>query len=194
MPPQRKIPPAWFALLAALLCAAGLLAFRIPHLGDAVSPDEALYLLLARLLKRGGLPYRDILEIHSPGLFFYLAAAPLSLLQKDCWLRLLAVPPLAGAAGLGALWLDRAGTRRWAILAGVAIFTLLNCLDRFESAYFETEQLMTLPLMAMLWALQRKRPALAWGCWGLATLLKQTGVVFLPLLLLADFSDAERRA
>lgn len=195
MPKPRKFSPGAFTLLATLLSAAGLLAFRIPHLGDAVSPDEALYLLLARLLQQGGLPYRDILEIHSPGLFFYLAAAPTAMLQHDAWLRLLSIPPLAGAAGLGALLLDRLEIRRFAILAGVMLFTLLNCLDRFEAAYFETEQVMTLPLMAMLYGLvRRKPPAWAWFFWGLATLFKQTGVVFLPMLLLLDFGDAQRRS
>src|SRR5689334_2548431 len=98
--PAPDAPPPWRTTLwLTALSLAGLLAFRIAHLHDALSPDEALYLLQAEVIKRGGLPYRDLWDSHAPGLFFLAALLPSALLKAAASIRLVS----AFALGLGAL-------------------------------------------------------------------------------------------
>lgn len=189
-------PPSWRTTLwLTLLSVAGLLAFRIPHLRDALSPDDAFYMMQGLILKRGGLPYRDLWDTHAPGMFFFVSLLPTALLKHEAWIRLVSVVTLGLSAGVAIRLLQRCGARAAAILPGVLLFTAVNCLDRFEAAYFETEQVMILPLILMAWAMhQGRRPIWGWFFFGLATVFKQTAVAFFPLLLMLEFAAPPRRA
>ncbi len=183
----------WTALITAA-SMAGMLAYRVPHLRDALFSDESMYVIKAALFKSGGLPHRDLWDHHPPGLELFLSLLPMSFLQAEACIRLVSVLLLGGAVLFAADLLRRARVNFWAILAGAAVFTIFHCLDWFSAFYVEPEQFMVLSLTLMAWMLwTRKPPAWAWFFWGLTTTFKQSGVVFFPLLLYLDFSDEDRR-
>ena len=193
--PAQKVPVSTgWALLIALVSEAGLLAYRLPHLHDALFSDETMFLIKAAMIKRGGLVYRDLWDHHPPGLEMLLALLPMRLLQAEAAIRLVSVVSLGVTVFFAADMMLRVGIKRWAVFAGAFVFTMFHSLDWFAAFYLMNEQLMVLPLTLMIWILwRRKTPAAAWFFWGLTTLFKQTAIVFLPLLLVMDFYDPERR-
>ncbi len=174
-------------LVLALAAALGLLAattFMTP-----VSNDAGTYLTVADAILAGKLPYRDIFDHKTPGIYA-LFAAVLAATQRSL-LAVQMVQVLAAAATAGLLgWL---GWRLWGRLAGaLALLLALYGGAAYQGGHLTTEAWVALFTAAALLALLR-RPAQppttgdwlrAGGLVGLSALFKQTGILTLLALAL----------
>jgi hypothetical protein len=168
-----------WALVALLLLAWAL---RLPPLLDnRLHPDEALYGYWGLLVGRGQGPWLAAVPVYKPPLLPYLVAGAQALFgNAEFTVRL---PGLA--TGLLTIPLVAALARslyrgRWmAATAGVALspFALL-----FSATAFPDPPMVALGLGACA-AAARGRPGWAGLLAGLAFAAKQTGLVFLPLVL-----------
>lgn len=171
--------------LAALLAALALLVattFMTP-----VSNDAGAYLAVADAILAGKLPYRDLFDHKTPGIYYafavVLAATQRSLLAVQ-WIQLLAVIATAALTG----WL---GWRLWGRLAGgLALLLALYGGAAYQGGHLTTEAWVALAsAAALLLLLHRPGQApssrawlLAGGLVGVSALFKQTGVLTLAAL------------
>jgi hypothetical protein len=176
-------------LLFGLALAAALALLAATTFMTPVSNDAGTYLTVADAILAGKLPYRDIFDHKTPGIYVtfaaVLAATQRSLLAVQT-MQLLAMAATAGLLG----WL---GWRLWGRLAGA--LTLLLALygtAAYQGGHLTTEAWVALCTAAALLVLLR-RPAqppitgdwlLAGGLIGLSTLFKQTGWLTLPAVAL----------
>lgn len=177
----------WASLGLALAATLSLLAattFMTP-----VSNDAGAYLTVADAILAGKLPYRDLFDHKTPGIYTTFAAA-LALSGRALWAvqlaQMLAVLAMAGLSG----WL--AG-RLWGRLAGVlALLLALYGGAAYQGGHLTTEAwaaLFTVAALAVLLRRSHQPPTtgdwlLAGGLVALATLFKQTGLLALPTLAL----------
>jgi 4-amino-4-deoxy-L-arabinose transferase-like glycosyltransferase len=169
--------------LAAVLALLVATTFMTP-----VSNDAGAYLTIADAILAGKLPYRDIFDHKTPGIY-YTFAAVLALSSRSLLavqvVQWLAVVAMAGLIG----WL---GWRLWGRLAGgLALVLALYGGAAYQGGHLTTEAWVALATAAAL-ALLLRRPGAApstsdWlvagGLVGIAALFKQTGL--LTLLALA---------
>lgn len=179
----RRVVWLFFALM--LLTALALLAattFMTP-----VSNDAGAYLAVADAILAGKLPYRDIFDHKTPGIYYtfaaVLAATQRSLLAVQL-VQLLAVVATATLTG----WL---GWRLWGRLAGgLALLLALYGGAAYQGGHLTTEAWVALATAAALWVLLRQpnqTPGgrdwlLAGGLVGVSAQFKQTGVLTLAAL------------
>lgn len=123
------------------LCAAGVVLFiatRLFHpikgLGNA---DIAGILYQADIIRDGGLPYRDAIDMKSPGPFFLLAAV-FSLFGRELWVIKAAYAVWALLAA-PAIWLAARALYgrgdRGTIAAGIAVLLYLPTIAMFDFNY-----------------------------------------------------------
>jgi 4-amino-4-deoxy-L-arabinose transferase-like glycosyltransferase len=170
-----------------LLTALALLAAT--SVMTPVSNDAGAYLAVADAILAGKLPYRDIFDHKTPGIYYTFAGA-LALSGRSLWavqvVQALAVLAMAGLAG----WLAR---RLWSRLAGgLALLLALYGGAAYQGGHLTTEAwvaLFTAAALAVL--LHRPGRAPSGRAWlaagvlvGLAALFKQTGLLALPALAL----------
>ncbi|HNS01651.1 MAG TPA: glycosyltransferase family 39 protein [Anaerolineae bacterium] len=177
----------WLSFGLAL--AAVLLLLAASTAATPVSNDAGAYLTMADAILAGRLPYRDLFDHKTPGIYYTFAAA-LALsgrsLRAVQLVQLLAVMAMAGLTG----WL---AWRLWGRLAGA--LTLLLALyggAAYQGGHLTTEAwtaLFTAAALASL--LRRSSQPPSTGDWllagwlvGLAALFKQTGLLALPALAL----------
>ncbi len=177
----------WLSFALALAAALALLAattFMTP-----VSNDAGAYLAVADTILAGKLPYRDIFDHKTPGIY-YTFASVLALSGRSLWaVQLAQALTVAGMAGLVG-WLT---WRLWGRLAGgLALLLALYGGAAYQGGHLTTEAWVALFTAATLTALLH-RPGqapsgrawlLAGGLVGLAALFKQTGLLLLPALAL----------
>lgn len=179
----RSIPRLLFGLaLAAALALLAATTFLTP-----VSNDAGTYLTVADGILAGKLPYRDIFDHKTPGIYAVfaavLAATQRSLLAVQA-VQLLAVLATAGLLG----WL---GWRLWGRLAGgLALLLALYGGAAYQGGHLTTEAWVALLTAAALAVLLR-RPGqapttvdwlLAGALVGMSALFKQTGLLTLAAL------------
>jgi len=175
----------WVLFGLALAAALALLAattFMTP-----VSNDAGTYLTIADGILAGKLPYRDLFDHKTPGIY-YAFAAVLAISQRSLLAvqltQLLAVVAMAGLVG----WL---AWRLWGRLAGwLALLLALYGGAAYQGGHLTTEAWVALWTAAALAVLLR-RPGqapttadwlLAGGLIGLSALFKQTGLLTLAAL------------
>jgi 4-amino-4-deoxy-L-arabinose transferase-like glycosyltransferase len=179
----RSIPWALFGLaLAAALALLAATTFLTP-----VSNDAGTYLAVADGILAGKLPYRDLFDHKTPGVYAafaaVLAATQRSLLAVQA-VQLLAVLATAGLLG----WL---GWRLWGRLAGaLALLLALYGGAAYQGGHLTTETWVALATAAALVVLLRRAERvpsagdwlLAGGLVGVSALFKQTGLLTLVAL------------
>ena len=181
----RSVPWLLFGLaLAAALALLVATTFLTP-----VSNDAGTYLAVADAMLAGNLPYRDLFDHKTPGIYAafaaVLATTQRSLLAVQA-VQLLVVLATAGLLG----WL---GWRLWGRLAGaLALLLALYGGAAYQGGHLTTEAWVALLTAAALAVLLR-RPGqapttagwlLAGGLVGLSALFKQTGLLTLAALAL----------
>ena len=175
----------WVLFGVALAAALALLAattFMTP-----VSNDAGAYLTVADGILAGKLPYRDIFDHKTPGIY-YAFAAVLAVSQRSLLAvqinQLLAVTAMAGLVG----WL---GWRLWGRLAGgLALLLALYGGAAYQGGHLTTEAWVALGSAAALVVLLRQpgvAPStsawlLAGALVGVSALFKQTGLLTLLAL------------
>ncbi len=181
--------------LLFVLVLVGCAATLLPALPVPLERDEGEYALAARLLERGGLPYRDQFMQKPPGVVLAYRAVFLTLGRDATAIHLaLLVVHLTTATllcGLGRKMAGEAGGLFAALLFCLSLFTPL-----YEAMVANTEAFMLVPLvaaMSLLWSLYARsrhgavspRAELAWVAaiglgLGMATLCKQVALYHLP--------------
>ncbi len=177
----------WASFGLALTATLSLLAattFMTP-----VSNDAGAYLTVADAILAGKLPYRDLFDHKTPGIYYTFAAA-LALAGRWLWAvqiaQMLAVMAMAGLTG----WL---AWRLWSRLAGaLALLLTLYGGAAYQGGHLTTEAWVALCTAAALALLLRRSDQapdgrawlLAGALVGLAALFKQTGLLALPALAL----------
>jgi 4-amino-4-deoxy-L-arabinose transferase-like glycosyltransferase len=183
--------PKWtrWTLLALLLLA---LALRLPPILDnRFHPDEALYGYWGLLIALGKDPGLVNVPIYKPPLLPYLIAGTQGLLSKSEFaVRLpglmtgvLTVP--LTAALTRALYRDR-----WAAVTAAACVALSPFAILFSATAFTDPPMVALGLGACL-AAARNRPGWAGLLGGLSLATKQTGLAWLPLVVLIMISNLQ---
>jgi 4-amino-4-deoxy-L-arabinose transferase-like glycosyltransferase len=171
--------------LVALVAALALLAATT--LMTPVSNDAGAYLAVADAIRAGKLPYQDIFDHKTPGIYYtfagLLALSGRSLLAVQV-AQLLVVIALAGLTG-GLAW------RLWGRLAGgLALLLALYGGAAYQGGHLTTEAWVALATVAALAVLLR-RPGqapstsdwlLAGGLVGFSALFKQSGLLTLAAL------------
>ncbi len=186
----RTHQPKWTCwTLAALLLLA--LALRLPPILDnRFHPDEALYGYWGLLIALGKDPGLVDVPVYKPPLLPYLVAGTQGLFSKSEFaVRLpgliagvLTVPLTAALAH--ALYRDR-----WAAVTAAACVALSPFAILFSATAFTDPPMVALGLGACL-AAARNRPGWAGLLAGLSFATKQTGLAWLPLILLLQVTDA----
>ena len=182
---------AWSgAALVALIAAEVVVRWPGFTVGGFASHDVGGILYNGMLLRAGGLPYVDSVELKAPG-SFYLAALLAGPEGRDIaafqvWANGWALASLAAVWALaGALW----GPRAAAVAA--AIYALGDAfLDSMDANYVTWAQLPQIAAVGLALAASRASGRAALGRWaaagalaGAAALCKQpTGIVLLPVL------------
>ena len=175
------------ALVAAAVAAA-LLLLVATTVWTPVSNDAGTYLTIADGILAGKLPYRDLFDHKTPGIYYTFAAAlAASGRSLGAVQALQALVVAASAATLG--WLAR---RLWGVGSGVmAALLALYGGAAYQGGHLTTEAWMGLAI-ALLCVVVLRRPAdtlttrdwLAAGVLaGVATLYKQTGVLALVAVM-----------
>jgi 4-amino-4-deoxy-L-arabinose transferase-like glycosyltransferase len=187
--PRSRLAPA--LLLALGLAASVLLVARGRGLTDPsiLCYDESLYLVQGMSWTQGLLPFRDTWVNKPPLVPFVFAASYRAFGASTIPPRVLCLLALLGTSALGFALVARHESRRGAVAAAVAIATLSSTrVPPYDAVPALSEALFVLPLtLAVFLALElRSRPwlssALAGVTLGAATLLRQNGLVFVPLV------------
>lgn len=176
-------------LLTALLLAGAIP--RVALLADnRFHPDEALYTTLAHLIATGRDPLlaHTTLLVDKPPLFYYLLAGGVSFAWGS---EVTARLPALFASLISVALVARLAWQLWRSAATAALAALLLALSPFAIAFSPTAFADPLLVMWMLAALvavtsgqgARARWTLAGALGGLAVACKQTGIVFLPLVV-----------
>jgi 4-amino-4-deoxy-L-arabinose transferase-like glycosyltransferase len=171
---------AWLAAIMLLSTA-----LRLAFLHEPFERDEGQYASIAQEILRGGLPYRDAIEIKPPGTF-YLYALAISLFGASTegiriFTALYALGTLLAVYGVARLVAGRAAGL-WAAL----VFGIFSTFPLLQGSSSNTEVFLVLPLVAGVWCLLKaaqtgERSFLCWCglCGALAMLIKP---VALPVL------------
>jgi 4-amino-4-deoxy-L-arabinose transferase-like glycosyltransferase len=176
-------------LLALLLLA---LALRLPPILDnRFHPDEALYGYWGLLIALGKDPGLVNVPVYKPPLLPYLIAGTQGLLSKSEFA--VRLPGLM--AGVLTIPLVAALTHtlyrdRWAAVTAAACVTLSPFAILFSATAFTDPPMVALGLGACL-AAARNRPGWAGLLAGLSFATKQTGLAWLPLILLLRVANAQ---
>jgi 4-amino-4-deoxy-L-arabinose transferase-like glycosyltransferase len=183
-------------LFVEVVIALYVVANSFAAMAAPLNRDEGAFLTIARVILHGGLPYRDVFDQKSPGIYYLLAGlialtGGLTPLAQVLVIR--AVVVLANVATAGGLLL--LGRRWWSLEVGIvgAALWLLG-LTVFEGDHFFTEPF---AVVAAVFALvvvayfPTLRGALCAGLLlALGSLFKQTAVLAAPgvaLLLLPNW-------
>ncbi len=137
----------WLDIVVFLL----ILGVGIAHLPTPFAGDQALNLLMGRLIYEGGAPYRDLWDLKHPGVFLFFAAGGALFgfneigihLFELLWMLALAVL-VRVAAGR---WLNNRVSASLAPALTVGIYYAVTS----EKYLTQTEALVGLPLLASLW-------------------------------------------
>jgi 4-amino-4-deoxy-L-arabinose transferase-like glycosyltransferase len=187
----RTCQPKW-TRLTLLVLLLGALALRLPPILDnRFHPDEALYGYWGLLIALGKDPGLVNVPVYKPPLLPYLIAGTQGLLSKSEFaVRLpgliagVLIVPLA-AALTHALYRER-----WAAVTAAACVALSPFAILFSATAFTDLPMVALGLAACL-AAARHRPGWAGLLAGLSFATKQTGLAWLPLILLLQVADAQ---
>jgi 4-amino-4-deoxy-L-arabinose transferase-like glycosyltransferase len=172
-------------VLAFILGLSVLL--RLAFLHEPFDRDEGQYAAIAQEILRGGLPYRDAIEIKPPGVF-YLHALGIVLFGATVeGIRIFTALYAMGTVIAVYLVARRvAGTA--AGLCAAAIFAVFSSFPLMEGSSSNSEVFLILPLTLGAWfmlgALEaKKRSSLCWCglCAGLAMLIKPVALPFVVL-------------
>lgn len=185
--------------LIAILALSALL--RLAFLHEPFETDEGYYATIAQNILRGGLPYRDAIDIKPPGVFYlYTLAISLFGATTEAVRTFTALYSLLTV--LAVYWVARhlAGAR--AGIGAALVYSIFSSFPRLQGSGSNTEVFLVLPLTLAVWFFLRaddsqKRSQLVWSglCAGLAMLIKQMALpmVALLLLLIPFFKTAEAR-
>lgn len=134
MDASPSIPPRasrflWWRTIPILLAVA--IAARVRAFGNPIiQVDEEFYLLVARAMWRGAMPYVDIWDRKPIGLFLvYLPAAPFAPQTGVYVYQAMAFAAVVATAALVVTIARRAGWVRGALVAGVLYILLLDLVD-----------------------------------------------------------------
>ena len=166
--------------MLSLLVAA---VVALPSLGYPFGRDQGLYFYVGREWLRGALPYRDLFEQKTPGIYV-IHAACIALFGERLWGIRLAEIAAVAAIGFLAGSLDRARPVRAATVLGSSIlyFGFLNFWDTAQC-----ELWCALFVIAALFVVERgpgtsRTASVAGLLFGLALVMKPPIAVFAPVL------------
>ncbi|SNB48117.1 glycosyltransferase family 39 protein [Geobacter sp. DSM 9736] len=179
-------------LFLFILIAFLLVGLRLCFLHEPFERDEGFYSVIGREILRGGIPYRDAIDMKPPGVFYIYAFAIAVFGKTVESIRIFTA--LYSVLTLGAVyWLARYLSGRAAALAAAAIFALYSGAPLLQGSSSNSEVFMVLPLMLSACffaaAAHRQRPVLlvASGfCMALAMLIKTVALPYLLLLLVCS--------
>lgn len=174
-------------LITVVAATISFLPFQFwkqPSIGDRANWDY-----FAQVIARGGVPYRDVVNIKSP-LSAYIGAAVI-ILARPFGLRdifaIRVVYLLLAALTVGFTFLvanDYLKSRRIAVLAA-AIMMAFNLFGADNSGGVQPKTPMILFGLISLWAIQKDKPFLAGLVGMLSTLSWQPGLLFVGVAVLA---------
>ncbi len=174
--------------LAAILTLSTLL--RLAFLHEPFEMDEGQYAGIAQEILRGGLPYRDAIEIKPPGAFYLYALAITTFGATTEAIRIFTAL-YAGMTLLAVYAVTRALSGVRGALWGALIFGVYSTFPLLQGSGCNTEVFLLLPLTAGAWffitaADQGKRSYLhgAGLCAGIALLIKPVALPLVALQLL----------
>jgi len=175
-------PPATTALLTAFVLCGALLSLTCSSNDNSLHEDEALFGYWARTIITSGDIFLTKTVVDKPPLFIYLLALSFKLFGPS--LLAARLPNiLAGVVAIPLLY--RLGSRlydRETALLAALLLTLSPYTILFSPTAFTDPLMATLVLLSLLLAAEG-RPGPAGLVNGLATMSKQSGLFFLPLIL-----------
>jgi hypothetical protein len=167
----------WIVLVVAGLSFAQFQFWKQPSLGDRANWDY-----FAQVISRGGVPYRDVVNIKSP-IAAYIGAAAILVAQPVGLRDIIAIriTYLLLAALTVALTflvtLEYSNNVRLAVLAGTAML-MFDAFARFNSGGVQPKTAMIVFGLLSLWAILKDRPFAA-GVFGMLSALSwQPGLLF----------------
>jgi 4-amino-4-deoxy-L-arabinose transferase-like glycosyltransferase len=182
--------------------AAWALVFIVASLGilSALDRDEGAFLVIAQEILHGRLPYRDVFDHKSPGIYYVLAASLALTSHFNVAVQVVAARLTVVLANLlTALGIASLGRRWWDAQAGaLAALLWLIVFPAFSGDQLLTEPFATAATVWAVYVLTRhpdRRGAFAAGMLlALATVFKQTTVLALPVLALMIVLQRPARA
>ena len=184
--------------LIAILALSALL--RLASLHAPFDRDEGQYATIAQVILRGGLPYRDAIEIKPPGTFYlYALAIYIFGATIEAVRTFTAVYALLTAVAVYLVSRQIAGSR--AALGATLLYGVFSTVPQLQGIS-NTEVFLVLPMIAGVWcflqALDTRKRRYLYGaglCASLAMLIKPVAlpVVALEFLLIPCFGSGPGR-
>lgn len=179
---RRRIGPA--VALAAIL--VGSFALRMAFVHEPFERDEGFYATVAQQILRGALPYRDVIDVKQPGVYYVYAFILAAFGHSVEAVRIFT----ALYASLTLLLVYAVSRRLFGVRAGLLsalLFGIFSTAPRMQASSSNVEVFMLLPVLAAFWFVLRYGELGRWRdiflagvCGGLALTLK---TVALPQLL-----------
>lgn len=175
-------------ILIAILIISTLL--RLAFLHEPFERDEGQYATIAQEILRGGVPYRDAIEIKPPGAF-YLYALAIGLFGATTEAVRIFTALYAMLTGIAVYGVARRVAGERAGLCAALVFGIFSTFPLLQGSSSNTEVFLVLPLTAAVFFFLKaadsdKRSQLVWSglCAGLALLIKPVALPVVALLFL----------
>jgi 4-amino-4-deoxy-L-arabinose transferase-like glycosyltransferase len=182
--PLASVP----ALVALLAIVAFVAVVRLGVAGAPLERDEGEYAYAGQLILQGTPPYEAAYNMKFPGTYYayslILAAFGQTPRAIHAGLLVVNAATILLVFLVGRRWLGS-----WAAVAAAWVFALLSMAPRAVGLAAHATHFVLLPLMAGVWIVTgptgatRRRALLAGVLVGLAVLMKQHAIVFLPCLV-----------
>ncbi len=151
--------------------------------GFRFQPDEALYATWARLVATGQDTWLTTRAVDKPPLFIYTLAGLFTTLGASETIARLP-NELASAISVALVYLVARGAYGTRVALWAAAAMALSPLSILFAATAFTDPFMLMWLLAAIWLMQRRRPALGGVAFGLALATKQDALLFAPMIAL----------
>ncbi|MCU1352708.1 MAG: glycosyltransferase [Acidimicrobiales bacterium] len=178
------------------ILVAGAVLLRLPGMKNKVlNPDEAYFYAQARVILRGGSLYREAIDRKPPGLPYLMAGVQWVLGHPSLLaMRLLEGVAQGLVASLLALEIRRRYGRAAALPVAVLYLVATVGLETLDAQAFNSEGFVALATIGALVLAGRGRAFAAGSALACALLLRQTGLLFAPAVLLAAWRVGGRSA
>lgn len=202
-PSQTALPVSadsgWFARYGAWIAVAAIvlavIAIRLSNAGFALERDEGEYGYAGQLILQGVPPYQAAFNMKFPGTYYAYAIVLALFGQTAAGIR--AGLSVVNAASIVLLFaIARRFLRDRSAVVAAAVFAAMSLAPKMLALSAHATHFVLLPLLAALWVSLNRRPAylpaLGAGVFiGVAALMKQHAVVFVPLLAALAFWTSE---
>lgn len=189
---------SWDVPIKSELIILGVIAFvalclRLTFLHEPFETDEGIYGYIGQEILKGSIPYKDVIDIKPPGIYYLYAFAVMLFGNTSEGIRVFTAIYSILTLGL-VFWIARYVYGSSAGIIAALLYALYSCSPLIEGSSSNSEVFMVLPIVAgvslfLLGVDRRKRSFLVGSgiCGAVAILIKTVALPYVALLFTALF-------